>query len=87
MFYFTTARRVLGFLKGADDLQIRTAVQNKSQTSDKGWRSNLDAGRGANNTSSHKKIYKTSGFIKSEELLEWPSDWYPLMTVSSIERA
>jgi len=87
MFYSTTARRVLGFLRGADELQIRKAVQNKSQTSDKGWRSNLDAGRGTNNASSHKKIYKTSGFIKGEGLLEWPSDWCPLMTVSSIERA
>jgi hypothetical protein len=55
---------------GSRHPQIRTVAQNKSQTFDKGRRSNLNVGSGANNVSSHKKSYKISDLIKREEFLE-----------------
>jgi hypothetical protein len=54
---------------GADDLQIRTVAENKSPTSDKGYRSNLVAGRGANNASLHKKFTKLQASLKARDFL------------------
>jgi hypothetical protein len=34
-----------------------------------------------------KKKNETSVLVQGEEFLEWPTDWYRLMKVSSIEKA